>query len=85
MKFTDEKMIEIGEARARLEAWRSSFQFYPALPEESEEPVEVTVKKMSVYVGVDKKALELQERIVALESKVPQGQADRQQRVQHYK
>lgn len=59
---------EMERARARLEAYRDKIQPYPPYPIE-EEP-EVIVKKIYPYICVDKKSLELQKRIVALESKV---------------
>ena len=34
MKFTEEQLKEIERARARLDAWRNTFQFYPSIPEE---------------------------------------------------
>ena len=33
-RFTKEQWQEIYEARGRIQAWRDTFQFYPALPEE---------------------------------------------------
>ena len=64
--FTQEQWIEIYEARARLEAWRCKFQPYPAYPEETSEP-EKQIIHIHTHLSLDKKALELQERIVSLE------------------
>lgn len=70
--FTKEEYKEIEESRARLQAYKDKIQPYPSYPIQPQEPIreeptEVIVKKMFIYVGVDKKALELQKRLVSLE------------------
>ena len=66
-QFSLEKWLEIDEARARLEAWRSKFQPYPPYPKEATEEPPVTIKPLEIRLILDKKALELQNRIASLE------------------
>jgi len=44
--------------------------YLPALELPEEPPPEVTIKKIYTYINIDKKALELQKRIVSLEEKL---------------
>ena len=64
--FTREQWVEIYEARARLEAWRSKFQSYPTYPEEEKIPEKQTIHTHT-HIHLDRKAMRLQERIVSLE------------------
>ena len=61
---------EMEQARARLEAYKNTIQPYPAELLQPEELEPVIIKKIYPYIRVDKKALELQKRIIAIENRL---------------
>ena len=71
MKFTEEQWVEIYRVRSQLEAYRDKIQPYPAYPESengTHTPEHIT--KIYTHLSIDKKALELQKRIVSLEEEI---------------
>lgn len=73
-RFTDLEMIDICRARERLAEYRNKIERYPAEPSEPPRPDPMPAIEHKVYwrtiTNVDKKALELQKRIVNLETRL---------------
>jgi len=76
MKFTEEQWNEIYRARTQLEAYRNKIQPYPEREcSEIERPEPEHVYKIYTHLNIDKKALELQQRIVSLEEEIKKVRA----------